>query len=309
MPLHPQAANFLSMVASAPPLDTQTPEENRAGVRAVLPLTGAPTALADVTDTTLPGPGGAIPVRVYRPSNASQLPVVAYFHGGGWLLGDLDSHDTTCRDIARYAEAVVVAVHYRLAPEHPFPAAYEDCLAVTKALLDDSAGLGTDRTRVAIAGDSAGGNMAAGIAQALRGSSPGLVHQVLIYPLTDARLHPTTSATQFREGHFLSRRDLEYFMNNYAGAADRHDWRLSPALAKDLSGLPAATVLTAECDPLRDDGETYAAMLRAASVPVEYRCFEGQVHPFVMLGGIIDAAHEARRLIGERLRQSFARAP
>ncbi|KFE67299.1 alpha/beta hydrolase [Hyalangium minutum] len=297
------------MVAGAPPLDTQTPEENRAGVRAVLPLTGAPTALADVTDTTLPGPGGAIPVRVYRPSNASQLPVVAYFHGGGWLLGDLDSHDSTCRDIARYAEAVVVAVHYRLAPENPFPAAYEDCLAVTKALLDDSAGLGTDRTRVAIAGDSAGGNLAAGIAQALRGSSPGLVHQVLIYPLMDARLHPTGSSTQFSEGHFLSRRDLEYFVNTYAGAADRQDWRLSPGLAKDLSGLPAATVLTAECDPLRDDGESYAAALRSASVPVEYRCFEGQVHPFVMLGGIIDAANEARRLIGEQLRQSFARAP
>jgi acetyl esterase len=283
-----------------------TAEECRAGLRAALPLTGAPSALAEVTDTTLPSPAGAVPVRVYRPSNAAQLPVVAYFHGGGWIMGDLDSHDTTCRDIARYAEAVVVAVHYRRPPEHPFPAAYEDCLAVTKALLDGSAGLGTDRNRVAVAGDSAGGNMAASIAQALRGSSPGLVHQVLIYPLTDARLTQTASYRQFAEGHFLTRRDIEHCLKTYAGAADREDVRLSPALAKDLSGLPAATVITAECDPVRDDGEAYAAALRTASVPVEYWCFEGQVHPFVMLGGIIDAAHEARRLMGERLRQSFA---
>lgn len=293
------------MVAGAPPLDTLSAEQSRAALRAAIPLTGAPAALADVTDTTLPGPGGAVPVRVYRPSHAAGLPVVAYFHGGGWLMGDLDSHDTTCRDIARYAEAVVVAVHYRRPPEHPFPAAYEDCLAVTRALLDGSAGFGTDRTRVAVAGDSAGGSMAASIAQALRGTAPELVHQVLIYPLTDARLTRTSSYEHFAEGHFLTRRDIEYCMKTYAGDADRADPRLSPGLTKDLSGLPAATVITAECDPVRDDGEAYAAALRAASVPVEYRCFEGQVHPFVMMGGIIDAAHEARRLIGERLRESF----
>lgn len=297
------------MVASAPPLHTQTVEDSRAMLRAALPLTGAPAALADVADTTLPGPAGDVPVRVYRPSSAAGLPVVAYFHGGGWIMGDLDTHDTTCRDIARYAEVVVVAVHYRRPPEHPFPAAYEDCLAVTKALLDGGAGLGTDRARVAIAGDSAGGNIAASIAQALRGSSPGLVHQVLIYPLTDARLLQTASYTQFGEGHFLTRGDLEHCVNTYAGAAERSDWRLSPALARDLSGLPAATVITAECDPVRDDAQAYAAALRAASVPVEDQCFEGQVHAFVMLGGLIDAAHEARRLIGERLRQAFARAP
>jgi acetyl esterase len=307
MPLDPQARNFLSMVADMPPLETRPVAENRAQLAGVIPLTGTPAALAEVTDMTLPGPGGDVRVRVYRPSTEAHLPVVAYFHGGGWVLCDLDTHDTTCRDIAHHAGAVVVSVDYRRAPEHPFPAAYEDCLAVTRALLDGSAGLGTDRTRVAVAGDSAGGNLAAGIAQALRGASPGLVHQVLIYPLTDACVDDTPSYVEFSEGHFMTRRDIKYFLGAYAGGADLADPRISPARAKSLSGLPAATVITAECDPLRDDGASYAAALRAAGVPAEYRCFEGQVHPFVLLATLIDAAHDARRLIGERLREAFRR--
>jgi acetyl esterase len=305
MPLDPQAQAFLAMVANAPPLDTCTVEQNRAQLAAVVPLTGKPAELAEVTDLTLPGPAGAIPVRVYRPSTQAHLPVVAYFHGGGWMLCDLDTHDTTCRDIARSAGAVVVSVHYRRSPEHPFPAAYEDCLAVTRALLDGSAGLGTDRSRVAVAGDSAGGNLAASVALTLRGTSPGLVHQVLIYPLTDARVPRTSSYVEFSEGHFMTARDLHHFLKTYAGGASPTDTRLSPACAEDLSGLPAATVITAECDPLRDDGEAYATALREAGVPAEYRCFAGQVHPFVLLAGLIDAAHDARRLIGERLREAF----
>lgn len=305
MPLDPQAQAFLAMVANAPPLDTCTIEQNRAQLAAVVPLTGKPAEMTQVTDMTLPGPAGAVPVRVYRPGTQAHLPVVAYFHGGGWMLCDLDTHDTTCRDIARHSGAVVVAVHYRRTPEHPFPAAYEDCLAVTRALLDGSAGLGTDPTRVAVAGDSAGGNLAASLALALRGTSPGLVHQVLIYPLTDARVARTPSYVEFSEGHFMTARDLHYFVKTYAGGADPMDPRLSPACADDLSGLPAATVITAECDPLRDDGKAYAAALREAGVPAEYRCFTGQVHPFVLLAGLIDAAHDARRLIGERLREAF----
>ncbi|QRN97753.1 alpha/beta hydrolase [Archangium violaceum] len=305
MPLDPQARNFLSMVADAPPLDTRTVEENRAQLAAVVPLTGTPAEMADVTDLSLPGPAGGVRVRVYRPDKAAHLPVVAYFHGGGWMLCDLETHDTTCRDIARHSGAVVVSVDYRRSPEHPFPAAYEDCLSVTRALLDGSAGLGTDRTRVAVAGDSAGGNIAAAVAQGLRGRSQGLVHQVLVYPLTDARVGRTPSYAEFGEGYFMTRRDIEYFLKAYAGGADPADPRLSPARAEDLRGLPAATVITAECDPLRDDGEAYAAALRAAGVPAEYRCFAGQVHPFVLLAGLIDAAHDARRLMGERLREAF----
>ena len=293
------------MVATAPPLEACTVEENRAQLAAVVPLTGKPAELAEVTDKRLSGPAGDVPVRVYRPGTESGLPVVAYFHGGGWMLCDLDTHDTTCRDIARHSGAVVVAVHYRRAPEHPFPAAFEDCLAVTRALLDGTAGLGTDRTRVAVAGDSAGGNLAASVALALRGTSPGLVHQVLIYPLTDTHVDQWASSEEFSEGYFMTTRDLHYFLKAYVGGADPSDPRLSPARAGDLSGLPAATVITAECDPLRDDGAAYAAALREAGVPAEYRCFLGQVHPFVLLAGLIDAAHDARALIGERLREAF----
>jgi acetyl esterase len=306
MPIDPQAQAFLAMVADAPPLETCTVEDNRAQLAAVVPLTGQPADLAEVVDTTLPGPAGAVPVRVYRPTTDTDLPAVAYFHGGGWMLCDLDTHDTTCRDIARYAGAVVVSVDYRRSPEAPFPAAYDDCLAVTRALLDNSANLGTDPARVAVAGDSAGGNIAAAITQTLRGASPALTHQVLIYPLVDAHMTPTDSYIQFGEGHFLTHRDIGYFLNAYAGDADRDDPRLSPARAHDLHGLPPATIVTAECDPLRDEGAAYADALTAAGVPVHYECFPGQVHPFVLLAGIIDAAHDARQLIGQRLSAAFA---
>jgi acetyl esterase len=170
MPLDPQARAFLDMVANMPPLDTRTVEENRAQLAGVVPLTGTPAELASVTDVTLPGPAGDVRVRVYRPGTEARLPVVAYFHGGGWMLCDLETHDTTCRDIARHAGAVVVAVDYRRSPEHPFPAAYEDCLAVTRALLDGSAGLGTDGARVAVAVDRS----ASGCARRSAAERPGL---------------------------------------------------------------------------------------------------------------------------------------
>jgi acetyl esterase len=306
MPLHPQAQAFLAMVADAPPLDTCTVEENRAQLAGVVPLTGEPAPLHDVQDTTIAGPAGPVRVRVYRPSGDDGLPAVAYFHGGGWMLCDLETHDTSCRDIARHSGAVVVSVEYRRPPEAPFPAPLEDCLAVTRALLDGSAGLGTDPARVAVAGDSAGGNMAAVVAQEVRGHQPPLAHQVLIYPLTDARVGRTESYAQYSAGYFMTRRDIEYFLGAYAGDTDPTDPRLSPALADDLSGLAPATVVTAEYDPLRDDGASYASALEAAGVPATYRCFDGQIHPFVILGSLIDDAHEARRFIGERLAAAFA---
>ncbi|MGY1670109.1 alpha/beta hydrolase [Geodermatophilus sp. SYSU D00710] len=309
MPVHPQSQAFLHMVADAPPLDACTVEENRAQLAAVVPLTGERADLADVRDTTLPGPAGDVPVRVYRPSNDDGLPVVAYFHGGGWVLCDLDTHDTTCRDIARYSGAVVVSVDYRRAPEAPFPAAFDDCLAVTRALLDGSSGLGTDPARVAVAGDSAGGNLAAGIAQALRDVRPPLAHQVLVYPLVDARTGRTDSYRSYGEGHFLTHRDIDWFLAVYGGDADRSDPRLSPAMAEDLTGLAPATVVTAGCDPLVDEGAAYARALAEAGVPTEYTCFTGHVHPFVLLGGLVDDAHEARRLIGRRLAETFGTRP
>jgi acetyl esterase len=219
-------------------------------------------------------------------------------------MGDLDLCDTTCRDLAVGSGAVVVAVDYRLAPEHRFPAAHDDALAVVTALLDDGAGLGTDPTRVAVAGDSAGGNLAATVALALR-DRPGLRHQALVYPVTQVDVGSTGSYAEYADGHFLTARDMRYFVDQYAPDADPTDVRLAPLRATDLAGAPSATVVVAECDPLRDDGEQYASRLADAGVEVELRRFDGQVHPFVYLGGIVADAHLARTLLADRLARAL----
>ena len=247
-----------------------------------------------------------MPVRIYRPSLVGGLPVCAFFHGGGWALGNLDTHDRVARDLAAFSGAVVVAVDYRLAPEDPFPAAYDDCLGVTRRLLEDGAGLDIDRTRVAVAGDSAGGSLAAVACQQLRGVGSGIVHQVLIFPATDAAsVGENASYREFGEGYFLTIPDIAHLVRSYAGDTDPADVRISPLRATDLSGLPPATVLTAECDPLRDEGEAYARHLEQAGVEVTARRFDGQIHTFISLGGIIDDANVARSWLGERLREAF----
>lgn len=306
MPLHPQAVAFLEAVADAPPLDTLTPEQNRAGLAPVIPLSGDPRPMASVEDRTVTTATGPVPVRVYRPRADPGLPVVAYFHGGGWVVGDLESHDTTCRDLAGHADAVVVAVHFRRAPEHPFPAAYEDCVGVARALLENGGGLEVDPSRVAVCGDSAGGNLAAVAALALRGVGAGLAHQALIYPVTDAAgVGATASYDAFGTDHFLTTRDMAYFVRSYAGATDPADPRLSPLRADDLAGAASASVLVGGCDPLRDEGVAYAERLRAADVDVELREYAGQVHPFVLLAGILDDAVDARAWLGGRLRAAL----
>jgi acetyl esterase len=302
MPLNPQAQKFLEMVGDAPPVDTITPEENRASLVAAIPLTGPRTELASVQDLSIQTGSGPVPVRVYRPSLATGLPATTYFHGGGWVAGSLDSHDTVCRDIAAASGAVVISVEYRLAPEHPYPAPLEDCLGVTRRLLRDGAGLGVDPARIAVAGDSAGGNLAAVAAQRL----PGIAHQVLIFAVLDvAGVGATGSYREFGSGYFLTQRDMAYFARSYAGGHDPTDALLSPVRAVDLRGLPPATIVTAEYDPLRDENEAYARMLQAVGVPVALRRFDGQVHPFHVFGGLIDDAIVARRWVGERLRAAL----
>lgn len=303
MSLHPHARAFLDVVADAPPLDTQSPEQNRADLSNALPLTGSPTAVASVHDVRLAGPGGSVGVRVYRPRTDAVLPAVVYLHGGGWVLGGPDLADTTARDIAAMGDLVVVSVDYRLAPEARFPAALDDAEAVTRAVLAGQLA-GVDPTRIAVAGDSAGGNLAAVVASQLR-SETGLRHQVLIYPVTQARVGSTPSYREFAEGHFLTSRDMQYFFDCYAPGVDPDDPRLAPLSNPDLSGVAAATVVTAECDPLRDEGEAYAAALRAAGVQVTTRRFDGQVHPFVYMAGIIDAALDARRFVADQLRTAL----
>ncbi|WP_422758520.1 alpha/beta hydrolase [Paenarthrobacter sp. C1] len=230
---------------------------------------------------------------------------MVYFHGGGWVLGDLELADTTARDLAASSGAVLVSVDYRKAPEDIFPAALEDALNVVSAVLDGASGLNVDVRRVAVAGDSAGGNLAAVVAQQLRRHQPRLMHQVLIYPVTDLASADTDSHRDYGDGHFLTSRDLAYFYSTYASDADRTDPRLSPLRNADLNDLPAATVVTAECDPLRDEGEAYALAMADAGTEVTSVRFNGQVHPFFYLGGIIGNALAARRFVGSQLRAAF----
>lgn len=304
MQVHPQAQAFLDLLEDAPPLDTQTAEQNRADLENALPLTGPAAEMFSVQDRTI----ASVPVRVYVPEAPSGVVTgaVVYFHGGGWVLGDLGIADTTARALARHSGATVVSVDYRKAPEHVFPAAADDAEAVTLALLSGESGLPIDPSRVAVAGDSAGGNLAAVTAQQLARHTPPPAHQVLIYPVTDAHVGATESYAAYEHGYFLTRRDMQYFVDTYAAGADLNDVRLSPARNPDLSGLPPATVITGECDPLRDEGEAYARQLRDAGVPTSAVRFSGQVHPFVYMAGLIDDAAVAREFIGARLRAALA---
>ena len=268
-----------------------------------MPLAAGGAELPAVSDEMVAGPGGPIPVRVYRPAVEDGLPAVVYAHGGGWVLANLELHDATCRDLAAESGAVVVSVDYRKAPEHPFPAAYDDCLAVAEHLL--AGGFGVDGNRVALAGDSAGGNLSAVLAIALQEHDPAPVHQVLIYPVIAPTINTTPSYERFSDGFFMSSRDMAYFLDLYVAGADIDDPRLTPDAVDDLSGLASATVVLAEADVLVDEGKAYAERLAAAGVDVEMRVWEGQPHPFVALGAMIGNAADARSFMAERLRASF----
>jgi len=294
MPLDPEIAALLDFLAAAgtPPMWQQTPDQARAGFRALCVDLRDPALLppmASVTDATVPGPAGEIPIRVYRPLSAQTvLPTVAFFHGGGWVIGDLGTHDLTCRTIAQETEAVVVSVDYRLAPEHPFPAAVEDALAAARWIADHLAELGGS-DMLGVAGDSAGGNLSAVVAQRLRDRVGA---QLLIYPATDVP-GEYASRTDNAEGYFLDLGTMLWFMEQYAPeGADLTDPLLSP-LHGDLAGVAPAVVVVAELDPLRDEGKAYAEALRAAGVPVTLRQFDGLIHGFIDMGRYAKAAQAA----------------
>jgi len=288
--LDPQAAAFVALAADQPPLDTLTPDQARGLMRDAIPAFGEPVALADVRDATAAG----VPVRVYRPGAEGTLPAIVHLHGGGYVLGGLDTHEAVCRDLAAESGCAVVAVDYRLAPEHAFPAALEDSMAVVRAVDE----LGLDPERVAVFGDSAGGGMAAVIARELRAA---VRHQALVYPVCDARVGATDSYARYGEGHFMTTGDMRWFLDQYASGVDLDDPRLSPLAAEDLTGAAPATIVLAECDPLHDEGVAYARKLEQAGVEVELREYPGQIHPFVLLAGVIDDGRDARSFVAQRL--------
>jgi acetyl esterase len=309
MPLDPQARFLLDQLAAQnpPPLHELTPAQARAFFEATRPpVPGEPVAA--VENRRLPGPAGEIPVRLYVPEGAGATSgALVYFHGGGWVIGSLETHDNLCRVLANRSRARVVSVDYRLAPEHRWPAAAEDCYAVTCHLAEQGAALGIDGARLAVGGDSAGGNLAAVVALLARErGGPRLRHQLLIYPVTDHDFE-RPSYRENGEGYFLTTDAMRWFWDHYVpDRAQRDDWRAAPLRAEKLAGLPPATVVTAEYDPLRDEGEAYAARLREAGVPTTLTRVDGQIHGFVSMLDLLEAGRRTAGQLGAILRDALA---
>jgi acetyl esterase len=305
MPLDPEAAALLELQAAsgAPPRSAMSIARTREFYRKMRALAGEPPALSKVEDRAVGAEGRQIPIRLYQPSLAAGLPVLLYLHGGRFISGDLETHDPVCRSLAAAAGCPVVAVDYRLAPEHRFPAALEDCYAVAAWLAQNGAG------RLAVCGDSAGGNLAAATALLARErGGPRLVCQVLIYPMLDATCS-LPSHVEYASGYGPGSEDMKRGYREYAPAGiDPTDPRLSPLFAAELGGLPPALILTAEYDSLRDDGEEYARRLEAAGVEVVLMRYEGAMHGFFQMAGVLttgrravaDTAGYLRRVLGSR---------
>ncbi|GJD49472.1 Carboxylesterase NlhH [Methylobacterium crusticola] len=301
MPLDPRARRFLDLIALAGP-GPATPEARRAGVRALARFAGPPAALAAVAEHALPGPAGRLPARLYVPHAGPAGPGLLFLHGGGFVAGDLDSHDGLCRALAAEAGVRVLALDYRLAPEHPFPAALEDAAAALAWLAEAGAGLGIEAARLAVGGDSAGAGIAASLcARARDRGGPAIAGQVLLCPVLDAA-GEGGSRVAFAEGHGLDQATLARDVAAYAGSRDPRDPAISPLRATAFAGLPPALIHTAACDLVRDDGAAYADRLAAAGVRVRHTCHPGMIHHFYGLGGLIPYAAAALRQVGAELR-------
>ncbi len=296
MPLDPGIADALELIAlTDTPMHEMTPAQAREFFATLVVGSRRPedvVPVGSVADISVPGADGLLPARVYRPEDAGPLPTVMLFHGGGWVIGNLETHDNTARSIARDARAVVVSVAYRLAPESPFPAAVDDALAATTWASQNLAALGGNDA-LAVAGDSAGGNLAAVVALAMR---TRLAAQLLIYPATLLGTGPAHGFPSLEEngtGYFLETRTMRWFYEHYAGHVTEPDERLSPLLASSFAGVAPAVVVTAEFDPLRDEGEAYARAMAAAGVRVELRRFDGMIHGFFEMGPASERARIA----------------
>jgi acetyl esterase len=309
MALDPQAKKIIeaTLALNLPPMEKMTPDEARAGMRARTAGLGPVEDVARVEDHRVPVDGGAITVRCYTPAGKGPFPALVFFHGGGWVIGDLDTHEGICRSLANHGGCVVASVDYRLAPEHKYPAAAADSFAATRWVAANASRLGVDAGRLAVGGDSAGGNLAAVVAlMARERGGPALSFQLLVYPATQHGFD-TASYRDNADGYLLTRDAMRWFWDQYLAAPeDGQQPAASPMRAERLEGLPPALVITAEYDPLRDEGEAYAARLREAGVSVTVTRYPGMVHGFFRWINITDKGRAARDEAAAALRKAFA---
>ncbi|MCZ6861541.1 MAG: alpha/beta hydrolase [Alphaproteobacteria bacterium] len=312
MTLHPQCQAVVeASAARGTVFDARNADEARALYAATTEIFAPQTpALENIEDRQIPGPEQSIPARLYRPkSDGGRLPILVYFHGGGWVFGDIDTHDALCRIVADGAGCLVASIDYRLAPEHKYPAGLDDCLAATRWMARNADAIGCDGGKLAVGGDSAGGNLAAAVAQRARDEGgPALVFQWLIYPALDFTAD-NASVRENGTGYLLTKQAIDWTREQYL--ADPHeeaaDPGASPGLARELAGLPPALIQTAQYDPLRDEAKAYAERLAAAGVPIESILYDGMVHGFMRMGALIDCAGEALADGAAALRRAFSK--
>lgn len=308
MPLDPQCVAVIDEMGWGPieDLSLLSPELMRESIHAMAGMSGEGPAVERVEEVSIPGPAGSLRARLYAPQAEHALPMLLFFHGGGFVVGDLETHDAICRTLANEAACIVLSVDYRLAPEAPYPAAAEDCYAATKWAADNAEDLGGDAERIAVGGDSAGGNLAAVVALMARDrGEPLLSRQLLIYPVIDHAFN-TESYRANADGYLLTRSMMQWFWGHYlADAGQGAEPYASPIRAADLSGVAPATVITAEYDPLRDEGEAYARRLESAGVPTTLCRFDGMIHGFFGMTDRLDRAAEAVAFAAAELRYTW----
>ncbi len=306
MPLDPQVKVFLDQMAGWRASVANLPAPERRAAWKTRPTAVGP-AVYKTEDRLIPGPAGAIPVRIYTPPGTGPFPALVWFHGGGWVIGDIEMADGTARHLCLGAECVVISVDYRLAPENKFPAAPEDCFAATKWAEKNAYLFDIDARRIAVGGDSAGGNLAAAVSLMARDrGGPSLAFQVLVYPVTE-RNYTRKSYQENASGYGLSKEDIVWYWEQYLRAdEDANNLYAAPLKARDLRGLPPALVITAEYDPLRDEGAAYAARLKEAGVPTAYKCYDGVIHGFFGQWAMLDKAKAAVQQACSALKAAFA---
>lgn len=307
MPLHPQVKIVLDLMTKAgPPMHHLSPEKAREQILAMRANKGEVEPVGKVEDRTIKGPGGDLPIRIYTPNGRGPFPLLVYFHGGGWVVGSIETVDASCRSFTNLANCITVSVDYRLAPEHKFPAAPDDCYAATTWTVLNAASIHGDSKRMAIAGESAGANLAAAVAlMAQERGTPSIALQLLLYPVIDRNAN-LSSSRENAEGYFLTTEMMGWFWNHYLrNDADAENPLASPLRAKRLQGLAPAAIYTAEFDPLRDEGAEYAKKLREAGIAVEYKCQEGLIHGYMGMAKAVEPAGKALQEAAAALRKAF----